>query len=108
MDLIKFNEIDIPVKELETIGLAVNSQMLLNEDDLKALLSGRRTGLLNLQNLEAENISIKSLDAKISLRPDDNGKLTLLIHPVYRKPVTPDFLDDYEAKQLEKGDVPNL
>jgi hypothetical protein len=108
MDLIKFNEMDIPVKELETIGLAVNGQMLLNEDDLKALLSGRRTGLLNLQNLEAENIRIKSLDAKISLHTNDQGKLDLLIHPIYRKPATPDFLDDYEAKQLEKGDVPNL
>src|SRR5579872_448704 len=108
MDLIKYTEMDIPVKELETIGLAVNGQPLLNENDLKALLSVRRTGLLNLQNLEAENIRIKSLDAKISLHPNDQGKLDLLIHPIYRKPATPDFLDDYEAKQLEKGEVPNL
>jgi len=108
MDLIKYSEMDIPVKELETIGLAVNGQPLLNESDLKALLSGRRTGLLNLQNLEAENIRIKSLDAKISLGINEQGKMALLIHPIYRKPATPDFLDDYEAKLLEKGEVPSL
>ncbi len=108
MNLIQYNEQDLPIKELETLGLAVNGQPLLNENDFKALLSGRRTSLLNLQNLEAENIKIKSLDAKISLRPDEQGKVALFIHPIYRKPATPDFLDDYEAKQLEKGEVPNL
>lgn len=108
MNSIKYSEKDLPLKELETIGLASGGQMLLNENDLKALLSGRRTGLLNLQNLEAENIRIKALDAKISLQPDQQGGLGLLVHPIYRKPATPDFLDDYEAKQLEKGEVPSL
>ena len=108
MNPIKYSEKDLPFKELETIGLASGGQVLLNENDLKALLSGRRTGLLNLQNLEAENIKIKALDAKISLQPDQQGRLSLLVHPIYRKPPTPDFLDDYEAKQLERGEVPNL
>jgi len=108
MNLIQYNESDLPLKELETIGLASNGQLLLNVNDLKALLTGRRTGLLNLKNLEAENIKIKALDAKISLRTDELGKTNLLIHPIYRKPATPDFLDETEAKQLEKGEVANL
>ncbi|UOE52594.1 DUF4099 domain-containing protein [Mucilaginibacter sp. SMC90] len=97
----------LPLQDLETIGLATGGQLLLNVDDLKALLSGRRTGLMQLQNLEAENIRIKSIDAKISLKPDETGKLNLMIHPIYKKPATPSFLDDNEAHKLEKGEVGN-
>jgi hypothetical protein len=108
MHQITLNETQLPMRDLETIGLAAGGQLLLNEDDLKALLSGRRTGLLQLHDLEAENIKIKSLDAKISLKRNPVGNAELLIHPVYRKPATPDFLDDFEAKQLEKGELPSL
>jgi len=108
MNLISFNEKKLPMKDLETIGMASGGQLLLNVGDLKALLSGRRTGLLELQNLEAENIKIQSLNAKVSLVTGKDGKVDLLIHPVYRKPSTPDFLDDHEAQQLEKGEVANL
>jgi hypothetical protein len=108
MNLIQYKESDLPLKELETIGLAANGQLLLNINDLKALLSGRRTGLMNLKNLEAENIKIESLDGKLSLRTNEQGKIELLIHPIYRKPATPGFLEDFEAKQLEKGDVANI
>lgn len=108
MNLIDFNEKDLPVGDMENIGLAANGQLLLNVDDLKALLSGRRTGLLELRDLEAENFRIKSLDAKISLQPNAGGKIDLLIHPVYRQAVTPDFLDDNEARQLQKGEVASL
>jgi hypothetical protein len=108
MNIINFKEKDLPFAELEKLGLASGGQLLLNVDDLKALLSGRRTSLLQLSNLEAENFRISSLDAKLSLKPDSSGRLDLLIHPVYRKPVTPDFLDDHEARQLERGEVASL
>jgi hypothetical protein len=108
MNLISFKEHEIPISELETIGLASRGQLLLNSTDLKALLSGRRTELLHLENLESERIKIKAIDAKISLMRDNDGKTRLLIHPIYRKPATPDFLEDSEALQLEKGEVANL
>ena len=38
MNPITFHENDLPVKDLETIGLASGGQLLLNVDDLKALL----------------------------------------------------------------------
>jgi hypothetical protein len=108
MNLVNFHEDDLPIKDLETIGLAAGGQLLFNVDDLKALLSGRRTGLLELHDLEAENVKIKSINAKISLQPNKQGKIDLLIHPIYRKAVTPDFLDDNEAQQLQKGEVSSL
>ncbi|MDB5135432.1 MAG: hypothetical protein JWP37_2035 [Mucilaginibacter sp.] len=108
MNLIYYKESDLPLKELETMGLASDGQLLINVNDLKALLSGRRTGLMHLENLEAENIKIKAIDAKISLQTNAKGKTDLLIHPIYRKPATPDFLDETEAAQLEKGEIENL
>jgi hypothetical protein len=107
MHIVNFDENDLPIEDMETVGLAVNGQLLLNVDDLKALLSGRRTGLLELHDLEAENIKIKSIQAKISLKMNEQGKMDLLIHPIYRKALTPDFLDDNEAKALQKGEVEN-
>jgi hypothetical protein len=108
MNLISYKESDLPIRDLETIGLAAGGQLLLNTDDLKALLSGRRTNLLHLENLEAGSVKIKAIDAKISLRTNDQGKTELLIHPIYRRPATPDFLDDNEARQLGKGEVASL
>ncbi|MCC8407696.1 DUF3945 domain-containing protein [Mucilaginibacter sp. UR6-1] len=108
MNLISFKEHELPIKDLETIGLASGGQLLLNVNDLKALLSGRRTEMLHLENLETADIRIKAIDAKISLRRNEQGKTDLLIHPIYRKPATPDFLDENEARQLEKGEVASL
>lgn len=102
------NENELPMGMLETIGLAAGGQLLLSEDNLKALLSGQRTGLVELHNLEAENIKIESMNAKLSVRRNATGGTDLMIHPVYREPLTPAFLDDYEAKQLEKGELPSL
>jgi hypothetical protein len=104
----RLNVNQLPSRDLETIGLAADGQLLLNEEDLNALLSRRRTGLVQLHNLEAENIKIKSMDVKISVKTNAAGGADLLIHPIYKKPATPDFLDDFEAKQLENGKLPSL
>lgn len=105
MNPITYHEDDLPVKDLETIGLAAGGQLLLNVDDLKALLSGRRTSLLELHDLEAENVKIKSINAKISLKPNEKGQMDLLIHPIYRNAEIPELLTKSEAVQLQKGDV---
>lgn len=108
MNPVKYHEDDLPIKDLETIGLAAGGQLLLNVDDLKALLSGRRTGLMELHDLEADNVKIKSINAKISLKPNEKGQMDLLIHPIYRHAEVPDLLSDTEARQLEKGEVGSL
>lgn len=105
MNPIIFQENDLPVKDLETIGLASGGQLLLNVDDLKALLSGRRTSLMELHDLETDTIKIKSINAKISLKPNEKGQLDLLIHPIYRDAEIPDLLTNNEALQLQKGEV---
>jgi hypothetical protein len=108
MNLVSYNENELPIQDLESIGLAANGQFMLNVNDLKSLLSGRRTAIVELNNLKDENLKVKSISAKISLKPNEAGKTDLLIHPIYRKAITPDFLDDKQAQQLQKGEVASL
>ncbi len=103
-----YNIQDLPVGDLERIGLAKNGIVMLDHDDLTALLSGRRTDMLRLENLKTDGLQIPALDAKLSLKPDAEGKLQLLLHPIYREPEVPAFLTDTQAEMLEKGEVPNL
>lgn len=99
---------DIPVDELERIGLAKNGELLLDEDDQIALLSGRRTAMLRLEHLELEGVRINTLDAKLSMRADKDGKMEILLHPIYREPEIPSFLTSTQAEMLERGDIINL
>ena len=94
--------------DLERIGLAKNGRLSLDEDDLNALLSGRRTDMLRLENLQADGIHIPALDAKLSLRPNAAGDLELLVHPIYKEIEPPYFLTAEEAQQLEKGEQVNI
>jgi len=99
---------EIPLLELEKIGLAKNGRLNLQEDDIRALLSGSRTGMLRLENLIADGVHIEALDAKLSLKKSEQGKLDLLVHPIYLRPEAPSFLTDSEVEKLEKGEAVNI
>ena len=103
-----YNRQDLPLGDLQRIGLAGGNQIMLDEDDLKALQAGRRTDMLRLENLSADGLHIPALDAKLSVKPNDAGILELMVHPIYREPEAPSFLTDTQAEMLEKGEVPNL
>ena len=103
-----FKEQEIPLLELEKIGLTKNGRLNLHEEDIRALLSGSRTGMLRLENLVADGVHIEALDAKLSLKKTEDGKLDLLVHPIYRRPESPSFLTDSEVEKLEKGEVANI
>ena len=94
--------------DLERIGLAKNGQLRLDQDDLNALLSGRRTDMLRLENLEADGVLIRLLDVKLSLRANEKGVLELLAHPIHKDIEPPYYLTAEEAEQLEKGEAVNI
>ncbi|MFI5160503.1 MAG: DUF3945 domain-containing protein [Sphingobacteriales bacterium] len=93
-----FNEQDIPKDLLEKLGIE------LSEDNKQALLTGNRTELLQLKDLEEGDVKIKAINAKLSL--DLNGEL--LIHPVYSRMELPDFLTIDDAEKLASGEIVNL
>ncbi len=104
----RYNEQALPMEDLQKIGLAENGELKLDKDDLAALLSGRRTGMLRLENLISDGLRIRQLDAKLSLKPDADGRLDLLVHPIYKQAQQLPFLTGTETEMLEKGEVPNI
>lgn len=103
-----FHEEALPLADLHKIGLAENGELKLDKDDLTALLAGRRTEMLRLQNLFSDGLHIPQLDAKLSLKPNAEGNLDLLIHPIYKQAQDVPFLTVDETEKLEKGKVPNI
>jgi hypothetical protein len=100
-----FEEGDLPLDDLAEIGLFRDGRVLLEEADLKALLSGRRTQMLELEDLEFAGMKIASLKAKLSLVTGADGKTDLLLHPEYLRSIPPRYLTDTEAEELENGEV---
>jgi len=99
---------DLPMEALRKAGLVHDGVLILDQDDLKALLSGRRTEMQRLEKLEFEGMIINSLDAKLSLQRDEAGVVELLYHPINKEPKASKYLTRTEAEMLAKGDAVNL
>ncbi|SDE62373.1 Protein of unknown function [Mucilaginibacter pineti] len=96
------------MEELQKLGLADWNVLHIDDDDLAALLAGRRTDMLRLENLEQQGLHIPALDAKLSLRRNEDGKVELLAHPIYKYAEGPEYLTDIEKESLEKGEAVNV
>lgn len=90
-----FNENNIPYKELELIGISKKQIWSLDKADITALLSGKRTSLLDLafHDNKGEEINMKG---KISLYWKDNNNAGIKIHPV-----RPEIMNDINLKPKE-------
>ncbi|WP_114941279.1 DUF4099 domain-containing protein [Mucilaginibacter endophyticus] len=104
----QFKQEELPMEQLQQLGLADWNVLHIDDDDLAALLAGRRTDMLRLENLEQQGLRIPALDAKLSLRRNENGGVELLAHPIYKFAEAPEYLTDTEIESLEKGDTLNL
>lgn len=98
----------LPIAALSSLGLYDGARYLLDETDLSALLSGRRTSLVNLQNLVSESFTIDSLDAKLSLNTDEDSLHEIRLHPIYKEPKRSPDLSDIEADELISGEVKTI
>lgn len=103
-----FKEQDLPLADMEKLGLYKNGQLLISEENLNALLAGRRTELISLRGLKTDGFSIEQLDAKLSLVPEFDNRLALKIHPIYKEPKLHPLLLDQEAQVLIDGKIDTL
>ncbi len=99
----QFNENDLPIGELRKIGLIRNGRPILSDEDITALLSGQRTDLITLHDLDGDGIHIKKMDAKLSLERTPEGHVSLQLHPIYRDVKQHPLLLADEAEQLVDG-----
>ena len=96
-------EKELPIVELEKLGLYKDGALTLPDGDVAALLAGRRTELRSLYNLEMDGFKMGQLDAKLSLLREEDGKVTVKIHPIYNEVQPHPLLDEKETKQLLNG-----
>ncbi|SDE11177.1 Protein of unknown function [Mucilaginibacter pineti] len=99
-----FVEEELPVADLQKLGLFRDGKILLEPDAVQALLSGRRTELIGLSNLQADGFVIERLDAKLSLDRSPDGIVVVKAHPIYKDAQPHPQLNEHEAAVLsEKG-----
>lgn len=103
-----FKEQDLPYKDLEKLGLYVKGRMLLSQENIDALLAGRRTEMNSFRDLKLEGLNIRKLDAKLSLIKNEDGSIGLNIHPIYKKVKPHHLLNENESELLQKGEVDNI
>lgn len=101
-------EKDLPLDDLAKLGLVSNGKVTIGKEDLSAMLSGRRTEMISLNNLNADGIKIEQLDVRLSLRREPDGTLSLKVHPVYKEARHHSMLVNAEAEQLMSGKVANI
>lgn len=95
-----FLESELPVDDLVRVGLWGNGKPSLSRENLQALLSGRRTELLTLENVQADGFLIKRLDVKLSLQRSEAGWVSLQAHPIHHQVQRDTQLDENEIDQL--------
>jgi hypothetical protein len=100
-----FKKEQLPLAELEQLGLVKNGELLLSENDKQALLSGRRTSMQQLQNINSSHIHIAAIDVKLSLTQGEDGNVRLQAHPIHKYPQQPAALTELEAVQFVSGQI---
>ena len=98
-------EKELPIKELEKLGLFNNGALNLGQNDIDALLAGRRTDMQSLKNLQLDGFGILQLDAKLSLGRNAEGKVALNLHPIYKQEIPHPLLSEEEARNLREKKI---
>lgn len=108
MNTLILNEKDLPIEQLREIGLVKGEELQMQKKDIHALLSGGRTNLIKLHDIERSGIEIREMEVKLSLVRGVAGKPELLVHPVYKQSLNPSYISQIEADQLITGEKSNV
>ncbi|WP_316848562.1 DUF4099 domain-containing protein [Pedobacter psychrodurus] len=100
-----FNIHELPISQLEQLGIYYQGQLLLDPHNIRALLSGRRTELVAIRGIHWEAFNLERLDAKLSLFRNDLGEVELLLHPIYKEIRKHPLLSGEEMSRLVSGEA---
>lgn len=103
-----FEEKDLPLADLQKLGLYKDGKLGIGKDDLDALLTGRRTDLISIKDLRTDAFHIQQLDTKLSLQRYADGSVSLNLHPIYKKEAVHNLLEKEEAEKLISGKMDNV
>lgn len=99
-----FKENEIPYQEFAKLGYTREMISDLSRKDLEQLLSGRRTSLLPIHHIEGFNKEF-DIKAKFSLKRNDDGTVSLKIHPVRENIDNNINLTTHELNKVKEGNV---
>ncbi|ARS40290.1 hypothetical protein CA265_11755 [Sphingobacteriaceae bacterium GW460-11-11-14-LB5] len=108
MQYSNLNVRDLPMEDLRDLGLIKDGEVTLPKKDIDALISGMRTGLVKLQDINHGDIEVKEIHVKLSLAKSAAGKPELLVHPVYKQSHVPAIISSTEGDDLITGLKANL
>lgn len=101
-----FLEKDIPYEEFERLGYNKRDILFMNKEDLKQLLSGKRTSLMEINSFDGRKLE-DSIKAKFSLQRNEDGKVHLMIHPVRNEIQNDIKLNATQLEKLKQGQIIN-
>ncbi|MBW8323696.1 MAG: DUF3945 domain-containing protein [Prolixibacteraceae bacterium] len=81
----KYKIQDLSIQDFEALGLVEKGIIKLDQETQDSLMNGQVTNLIRLDKLKIEGIKNISLDAKLSLYKKNDGKMGLLVHPIYKE-----------------------
>jgi len=94
---------ELPFEQLSKVGLNKDAFLKLSDNNLVALLSGRRSDLIRFSNLEVDGNKIQPLDTKLSFGRDQDGKVTVAFHPINKSIINEFNLNPSELDTLITG-----
>lgn len=99
-----FKENEIPYQEFAKLGYTREMISELSRKDLEQLLSGRRTSLLPITHIEGQDKEF-DIKAKFSLKRNNDGTVSLIVHPV-RESIDNDIkLSVHELNKVKEGQI---
>jgi hypothetical protein len=99
-----FQQYELPIEKLKKLGLYEHGKFKIKEEDITALLAGRKTDLLRINNLKSEGWMIENVDAKLSLIKEPDGSVGIKITPIYKNAIDHHLLTEDESKRLKNGE----
>lgn len=96
-----FNENQIPVKEMQAVGLHDGKQWKISDDIKDQLLKGQVTDFVTLEGIQVNDEKI-NIDTKLSLQETENGA-GLFFHPIYAREQKHELLSEEEQQNYKSG-----
>lgn len=99
-----FKENDIPYSDLKKVGITKNDILNWNRFNLEALLSGKRTNLMQLSVIDKHGEKF-DFNAKISLYRKEDNSIGVKIHPIRQNIINDLGLKEKDINRLKDGEV---
>jgi len=100
----KFKENDLPYSEFQKLGLSKADILSLDKNSLEALLSGKRTNLLNIKAIDSKG-ELLEFKGKLSISRNPDNSVGVNIHPVRQEIKNDIGLKPDELEKLKKSQL---